>query len=369
MKLNATIVNEVIFLALIGILGFMFLNLFTPFLPIIFISIIIVIFFHPVYKFILKFLKNKVLSSILTSIIVIISLLIPITLIFAVAASQANDVTDEIIEVATSDGVLSDDAKVQIRELIDEAFRKLGIRPSENQGAQITIDLKSLISNSAVLSQLVELLPIVLSTISILADVMFKGFILLFLTIFLFIEYEHLPQYVRRYSPLQNNIDTLLFNKFVLTIRTIIKGSFFVALIQATLILLPMIFFEVPGTAIWWIIMFILSIVPVGAGAVSIPIGLFMIVSPEYTPLQGIFLIIYSVISINIVDSLVRPQLTKDGTGLHPLMIFLSGIGGIIVFASPLGLIYGQLIAVFYKTVIHVYQEKYNEANEPKESK
>jgi predicted PurR-regulated permease PerM len=71
-------------------------------------------------------------------------------------------------------------------------------------------------------------------------------------------------------------------------------------------------------------------------------------------------LIIYSLISINLIESIVRPQLTKNGTGLHPLMILLSSIGGLIVFANPLGLLYGQLIAVFYKTVISVYQEKYN---------
>lgn len=367
MKLSPTIVNEIIFLALIGILGYFFIILFTPFLPIIFIGLIIVIFFHPIYKLILKTVKNTVLSSILTSIIAIVSILIPISIVFTIAANQASVVADEIITSVLTNA--TEEQQAEIRENVYDLLEKIGITiPGRTEDQGSPIDLSAIISNSQLLQNIKDIIPIVISTLSLITDFIFKGFILIFIIIFLFIEFDRLPENLARYSPLENKIDELLFTKFVKSIKAIIKGSFLVAVIQATTIIIPMLLFGIPGTAIWWIIMFILSIVPVGAGAVSIPIGLVMIISPDYEPILGIFLILYSIISINIIDNLIRPQLTKSGTGLHPLVILLSGIGGIIVFSSPLGLIYGQLIAVFYKTVIQVYQEKYNSqiANESK---
>ena len=73
--------------------------------------------------------------------------------------------------------------------------------------------------------------------------------------------------------------------------------------------------------------------IPVGSGLVWAPIGIIMII--QGTPasiFSGIFLIVYSAIIINVLDSFLRPKLIKSDVNLHPLVTILSVIGGVGLF-------------------------------------
>ncbi len=94
-----------------------------------------------------------------------------------------------------------------------------------------------------------------------------------------------------------------------------------------------------------WLIMVILSLVPIGSGLVWFPVGIFMIANGQ--TVEGIALIIYSGVIINVIDALLRPIVMKEQTNLHPLVILFSVLGGIAVF-GPIGVLYGPLISVFF---------------------
>lgn len=411
-KFNKSIVYEVFFIILTIILGLALINVALPFLQIIVIALIIVMFYHPFYNFMFKRLKVKALASLISCIFVFITMFIPASIIIAVSAQETLEIRDNLITSIKDSDVLTESQQNSIKEEINQFLGVVGLMktnqqslrsvleksvvedtsiteeqkkelltqidntlPAVNSGTNdsstldlTSIDLIELIKNRQIVDLLIQVIP---SIISGFANFLFQLFILLIIMFFMFIEYENLPEYVSKYSPFINSVDKLLFTKFIQTSKTVIKSTVIVAAIQATSILIPLTILNVPAPMFWWVIMFILSIIPVGAGLVSIPIGIFLIVSSQYTGnntvLPGIFLIVYSIISINLVDNIIRPLLSKKGTGLHPLVSLISGIGGIIVFASPLGLLYGQLIAVFYKTLIEVFQQRYPpEINEAK---
>ena len=349
MKISREFIQNVFFLILIVVLGLNMISVFLPFLAVIIIAQVLVEFYKPVNKFINKYLKQESLSSFLTVLFVILTILVPAILLVYATAGEANTMKDDVSKFIENSGLFENDER-NISYRINNFLEGIGI--SEE------VDLKSLLTERAddFLNLFIGSIP---SLASSFLNILFQIFILVFIMFFTFKEYNKIPKYLNKYSPFDDKIDIMFLKKFRQTSTTVIRGSLIVAIAQATVVVLPMIIFGVKAPTFWWILMAIVSIIPVGAGVVSIPMGIIMIVSPEFTALQGIFLIIYSIVGINLVDSILRPLVTKGGTGLHPLIAFLSAIGGLIAFANPLGLLYGPLIAVFYKSAIEVFQERY----------
>lgn len=198
--------------------------------------------------------------------------------------------------------------------------------------------------------------PLTTGLISGTVSVLFYIFLLTLSIIYLFIDFDKLPNFLSRFSPLDDKIDKLLITKFMETSRAVIIGNFFVAMAQATAVLIPMLLMQIGAPALLWIIMVILSLVPVGSGLIFVPLGILLALSGRAA--EGLFLIVYGGIIINVVDATLRPRLMKGAVQLHPLIVILSVIGGIAGF-GPLGLIYGPLIAVFFTSLMEVYNQQF----------
>jgi len=201
---------------------------------------------------------------------------------------------------------------------------------------------------------------------------LFATFILILCLIYMFPAYEKLPKIFARFSPLDTKYDDLIYSKFINTLKGTINGTFVVAIAQATAVIIPMIFMGVGAPVLLWIIMLILSIVPVGSGLVWAPVGVIMIIQgiANQTPggvLAGIFLIVYGAIIINVVDSILRPRLIKSEVNIHPLVTILSVIGGIGLFGF-FGILYGPLIVVIFMTILDIYKTNYLNQPEPDEA-
>jgi len=183
------------------------------------------------------------------------------------------------------------------------------------------------------------------------------GFLLIITMLFMFSEYEKLPKIISRMSPLDDDLDMLLFKKFTDTTRAVILGSFSVAIAQATAVSIMMIIMGIGAPVLMWMIMLILSLIPVGSGFVWAPVGIALMLTGRAP--EGIILIIFGAVIINVIDTYLRPKVMKNKVQLHPLVIIFSALGGIASF-GPLGLLYGPLIAVFFTSLMEVYADRYS---------
>jgi len=71
--------------------------------------------------------------------------------------------------------------------------------------------------------------------------------------------------------------------------------------------------------------------------------------------LRGGGLALYGLLIISTVDNVVRPLLTKRGLQLHPLLVFIAVLGGVLAFGF-VGLFVGPLVIALMITVLDVYE-------------
>ena len=112
-----------------------------------------------------------------------------------------------------------------------------------------------------------------------------------------------------------------------------------------------------------WLIMVLLSIVPIGSGLVWAPVGIAVIIggisSGNTTQIiLGVLLIVYSAIIINVIDTTFRPRLMHGAVNIHPLAAVFSVLGGIAAFGI-LGILYGPVLFVLFLTMVELYRKNF----------
>jgi len=160
---------------------------------------------------------------------------------------------------------------------------------------------------------------------------------------------------VMRLIPLGDLREKALYQRFAATARATIKVTLLIGGIQG--ILGSIIFFAVgiKGALVWGVIMIFTSIVPaVGCSIVWAPAGLLLIFSGALW--KGIAVLVYGVAVISMADNLLRPLLLGKDVQMHPLLIFLSTLGGISLFGVS-GFVLGPIITALLITVWEMSEE------------
>jgi predicted PurR-regulated permease PerM len=73
---------------------------------------------------------------------------------------------------------------------------------------------------------------------------------------------------------------------------------------------------------------------------------------------EGIVIIAVGSLLISAIDNILRPLLVGKDTQMHPLLIFLSTLGGIAVFGVS-GFIIGPIITALLSTLWEIYEKDY----------
>ena len=346
MKLREIVLKDGFFLALVAVLFCAAVVIFAPFFSVIILAVILVEFFHPLYDK----LKTKIgpwPASFVTTMIVILLVVIPLVLIAISATGEAINFGAKIKDFLLAHGFVDQTGTIDLSRFKD-ILQTLNIDSSSIDLKQLVIQLGGTTGTA--------IYNLLSSVINDVINLLIKGFLMIFTMLYLFVDYHRIGAALKRISPLPDDLDEVFAQKFRSTARAVIKGTFIIAILQGLAVAVVMQFMGLEPIILWWVIMVLLSIVPVGSGLVWFPIGMVLIFSGRYA--EGIFLIVYSAIIINVIDTTFRPRLIKEGTNLHPILALFSALGGLAVFGL-IGLIYGPLITVFFVTAMEIYHKRY----------
>ncbi|MCS7316979.1 MAG: AI-2E family transporter [Candidatus Dojkabacteria bacterium] len=350
--------KNIFFLIVMIIVFLLTINIFLPFLNIIIISLIIVQIFYPIYRFIFKITRRTYLATTFSILISIIFFIVPVILLCILIFRQIESIlsSQNFIDFIKS---AIEYVNVNLVVGINTLFKNIGFE----QNILSPIDLNTINLENTVIQVGRDIGNFLFSFLNQFINILFSIFLIIITLIFMFPNYDKIDKIISFISPLDDNIDKVIAEKFISTIKGVIKGSFGVAFLQATAVLIPLVILGVEGLAILWLLMFILSIVPIGSGLVWFPIGSILIIEginiqDTIQVLLGIGLILYSAIVINVIDSTIRPKLMKNSTNLHPIVVIFSVLGGIYSYGI-LGIVYGPLIVVMFLTIMSMYREKY----------
>ena len=350
--------KQIFFIISLILICVLVVQILMPFANIILISLIIVQIFHPIYKFFEKKTKNQTIST-------LISILLSITLFVIPSIILSILIFRQIETLVRSDNFITS-LESFIRYINNNFIVSLNnffIRIGVDSNVINPIDVNSLNLPNTIQEIGKNLGNLFFSFLNQFINVLLSIFLIIVSLIFIFPKYEDLENIFSKISPLDDRIDKLLVKQFKATIRGVLKGSFAVAFLQSTAVTIPLIIIGAEAPLFLWLIMFLLSILPIGSGLVWGPIGIIMIIrgiSFNITTeiFLGIGLMVYSGIIINIIDSTIRPKLIKNTVNIHPLIVIFSVLGGLYSFGI-LGIVYGPLIMVFFLTIMSIYRKEF----------
>jgi predicted PurR-regulated permease PerM len=102
--------------------------------------------------------------------------------------------------------------------------------------------------------------------------------------------------------------------------------------------------------------MSLLSILPVlGAFVVWVPASVFLLVGGHW--IRAVIVAVWGLAVIHPVDNVLYPVLVGARLGMHPLVLFVAFVGGLIAF-GPAGLILGPCIIAAAVGIVKVWEAR-----------
>ncbi|KKQ34376.1 MAG: Membrane protein [candidate division WS6 bacterium GW2011_GWA2_37_6] len=344
--------REVFFLVTIVVLFLGFIYVLSPFLGVIFIALILVELFHPWYRFLLAKLKSQKLATTLAGLSVIFTVVVPIIFVFVIVFFQASALLEKVTEFWQS------------HDLVNEYKNVLA--DVNNLIAKFSSNPDNLITNEEVknfsINTSKDFLTVIVDALSSSVTGVFgvvTQVTLLVISIFTFFPMrEKIYDKIKNVSPLEDRLDDIFINKFAHTAKSVVEGTFFVAVIMGVTSSILLWILGVEASVFWGLLITVFSIIPIGSGIVWIPISVYLIATGNIT--EGVILFLFGLIMTSGVDTMLRSKVTKKDGSVHPLLLAFSIIGGLQAFGA-LGLVYGPLIVVLFTSMMEVYKEKYRD--------
>jgi predicted PurR-regulated permease PerM len=189
-------------------------------------------------------------------------------------------------------------------------------------------------------------------------------FFMLLIIFYLLIDSPRLMKFIVRLSPLPDDQDEKLFQKFKDMAGAILVGNGFGGLIQGTLGGAVFAIFGFQSPVLWGVIMGLLAFLPiVGIGAVFLPAALYLFLQGRIG--AGIFFVAFYAVLSGGVEYFFKPKIVGQRVQMHTLLVFLAIIGGLKLFGI-LGIIYGPLVVTAFLTLSDIYESSYQRIVEPR---
>jgi len=327
----------------------LFIGIIRSFLISIIIAATFVTLFYPLYGRLLSILGGrKGAASLLICILLMLCVFLPLSLLVAEVASQAVDLYQN------ASPWLSDIMERGDSELIDKI---------ENLRVYKWLDLESFDWQKAARDVAGRTGSMVASAINATSRSFFELvtslFVILFTMFYLFRDGEVLLDKIRYISPLKDEYEKIIYDRFVDISRGTVRGTVGIGLIQGFTGAVVLLLFGFRSWLLFGVIMTVLSIIPfVGAWIVMLPAGAIKLFTGEIW--QGVVIILVTVLLISMIDNVLRPRLVGRESRMHDLIIFFSTLGGISVFGVA-GFIAGPVIAAFFLTMVNIWSREFRE--------
>jgi predicted PurR-regulated permease PerM len=142
-------------------------------------------------------------------------------------------------------------------------------------------------------------------------------------------------------SPLSQTEMNGLFDRIGDTIHATVYGTFAIAAIQGCLGGLMFWGLDLPAPLMWGLVMSLLAIVPMlGSSIIWAPAAVFLALEGNWS--SAVILVLWGMLVISTIDNLLRPIFVGSRLHLHTVLIFMSVVGGLILFGTA-GIILGPI--------------------------
>ena len=337
-------------LLLIAIAGLIWL--FTPFIPALFLALLIAIATFDLYSK----LKNRLSASyaaLSMTLLVTTILILPLSYILLVSG----------LEVSTLIQTINTDFSIEkIRQILEQTI--LGLPFSES----IKTTLSATINNNleSLLISVKDFSVVILSSIlSLSSHFVFFLVISVFALYYFYLDGTSIIKRLKDLSPLENRLDDILLKQFSSLSVTLVGSVFSIAILQGVIFSIAVMIVGLPALY-FGIAMALASFIPVLGGLIIwLPLSVYLYAQGQTT--DALVIVLFGAVFIGtIIDNFARPLIiqkftkTSDQSSAlnYTLITVLSTLAGIIQFGI-LGLFIGPIIAAMAISIFDVYAIKY----------
>ena len=342
------------FLAVFSLSCVMMGWLLWPFVSVIILAIVVTAVFTPVYKLLNRRL-NATLSSLLTCVLIFIVLFLPLSFLVGILANEAWEL------YLTARGALQSKPIMELLEksdIFDKINHFLARFKIEITGEQLNRAIAE-VGRVVALFLYEQARSITTNVLKFIVNFFF----MLLIIFYLLIDSPRLVSFIVKISPLPEDQDQMLIQKFKDIATAILLGNGLGGLIQGTLGGIVFALFGLKSPFVWGVIMALLAFLPIlGIGVVFVPAAILLFLQGRVT--AGIFFLVFYIILSGGIEYFFKPKLVGQRVRMHTLIVFLSIIGGLKLFGI-LGIIYGPLVVTAFLTLSEIYLASYQQMVEP----
>ncbi|MEM6731901.1 MAG: AI-2E family transporter [Myxococcota bacterium] len=185
----------------------------------------------------------------------------------------------------------------------------------------------------------------------------FHFLIMLVIIFYMLVDGKRLKAYAFETSPLPDDEEELLAQKFASVGRATLFGNGFGSVVQGFIGAVSMVVVGLPSPVLWGVVMTIFAFLPlVGVSVVTVPAAIYLALTGHW--LTALLFFGFNFAQALFVENVVKTRMIGQQMKMHSLLIFLSIIGGIGIF-GVIGLLYGPLIVALFLTLAELYHQRY----------
>ncbi|RKG63558.1 AI-2E family transporter [Corallococcus sp. CA054B] len=284
---------------------------------------------------------------------ILLALLLPLGGLTAFVVAEVSEGARFVTEAVQKDGMrgLVEKLPSGIQGPVSKLIERLPLEQAElNQKLQEQVTTQSGTAAKAVTGAVAATGTIILQLTMMLIALFF------FLT-----DGARLVQWIESVSPLRRGQTRELLREFKSTSVSVLVSTIATAGVQAAVALIGFLIVGVPAPLFFAGLTFFLALIPaVGAAVVVLFAAGLMFLSGH--PWAALFLAIWGIVVVGLVDNVVKPLLARKGMNQHGAIVFFALLGGLAAFGA-VGLLLGPLIVAFFLSVVRIYERDYGRPN------
>jgi predicted PurR-regulated permease PerM len=336
-------IQTFVFISLLVFATLAFLYLLKPFFTPLFWAAVIAGIFKPIYDRLLQKLNRPNLSASLMLCLIVLIILLPAAIVASLLVAESLKIYQSI---SADTGLIEEKVRNTLSDLtnhpyisqfhVDEQFFVDRFRDAiKNIANYIIVRLSGITQNTIVF--------------------LIQFGVMIYALYFFFRDGDRILKRALRICFLESGKGRILYEHFIATARATLKATILLGGLQG--ISGGIIFYVtgIEGAMIWGVLMTVLAILPgIGCSIIWAPAGIIMLLGGHLW--EGVAILTFGVLVISLGDNLLRPILIGSDVELHPLLIFLSTLGGLVVFGLS-GFVMGPIIASLFLAIWDMYDK------------
>ena len=336
-------VRSALFFSLLIILFLAFVYIIRPFFFSLFWAAIIAILLYPMHKKINKYINAPSLSAIISLILVVVLIFLPLTLLLYLIIQQS------VILYSS----FSTENIVSNVQGISNWLRHTPISPYIIEISSQWTEYAASVAKTISLFLFENIKAITQNSVRFI----FMLVVMFYTLFFFFKDGGKIVTRLSYVSPLGNEYEKMLYEKFRNTALSTIKTTIIIGGIQGMLGGLLFWSVGIKSALLWGIVMTAVCVIPaLGSFIIWLPAALIMFATGNI--IQGIIILIIGAFVISVIDNLLRPILVGKGTEMHPIIVLFSTLGGIFLFGIS-GFIIGPIVSALFLSILSIYLQYY----------